>query len=92
MRVCVCSCFFFSRSKTSNGIQASEQGQLKANPAPKSAEDPAAFISVQGEFSYTGADGQIYTVRYIADENGYVSSNEYQLSHYESKMILKSLT
>lgn len=61
----------FSRSKTSNGIQASEQGQLKPNPAPKSADDPAAFIAVQGEFSYMGADGQIYTVRYIADENGY---------------------
>ena len=58
-------------SKTSNGIEAQEQGSLKPNPAPKSAEDPTAFIAVQGQFSYTGPDGQQYTVRYVADENGF---------------------
>ncbi|XP_055318517.1 larval cuticle protein 65Ag1-like [Sitodiplosis mosellana] len=58
-------------SKTSNGISAQEQGQLKPNPAPKSAEDPSAFIAVQGSFSYTGPDGQQYTVNYVADENGF---------------------
>ncbi|XP_055307493.1 larval cuticle protein 65Ag1-like [Sitodiplosis mosellana] len=57
--------------QTSNGISAQEQGQLKPNPAPKSAEDPTAFIAVQGQFSYTGPDGQQYTVRYVADENGF---------------------
>lgn len=36
-------------------LYAQEQGQLKPNTAPKSADDPAAFIAVQGEFSYTGA-------------------------------------
>lgn len=46
-------------------------GSLKPNPAPKSADDPAAFIAVQGSFSYTGPDGQQYTVTYIADENGF---------------------
>lgn len=61
------------RSKTSNGIQAQEQGQLKPNPAPKSADDPAAFIAVSGSYSYTAEDGQTYTVTYIADENGYVA-------------------
>lgn len=59
------------RSKTSNGIQSQEQGQLKANPAPKSADDPAAFITVSGSYSYTADDGQVYTVNYIADENGF---------------------
>lgn len=59
------------RSKTSNGISAQEQGQLKQNTAPKSADDPAAFITVQGSYSYTGEDGQTYTVTYIADENGF---------------------
>lgn len=44
---------------------------MKPNPAPKSADDPAAFISVQGSYSYTGDDGQVYTVNYIADENGF---------------------
>lgn len=26
---------------------------------------------VQGSYSYTGPDGKVYTVNYIADENGY---------------------
>lgn len=26
---------------------------------------------MQGSYSYTGPDGVIYTIRYIADENGY---------------------
>lgn len=50
--------------QTSNGIQAQEQGQLKQNTARASAEEPAAFIAVQGQFSYTAPDGQQYTVRY----------------------------
>jgi len=58
-------------SKTSNGIEANESGQLKANPAPKTAESPAQIIAVQGQFSYVGPDGVTYTVRYVADENGF---------------------
>ena len=65
------SLILFFRSQTSNGISAQEQGQLKPNPAPKSADAAAAFIAVQGQFSYTGPDGQQYTVRYVADENGF---------------------
>ncbi|XP_031640703.1 larval cuticle protein 65Ag1-like [Contarinia nasturtii] len=56
--------------ETSNGISAQEQGQLKPNPSPKS-DEPAAFIAVQGQFSYTAPDGQLYTVRYVADEKGF---------------------
>lgn len=28
-------------------------------------------ISVQGSFSFNGADGKLYLVEYIADKNGY---------------------
>jgi len=58
-------------SETSNGIQTQEEGQLKPNPAPKSADAAAQVIAVQGQFSYTGPDGVVYTVRYVADENGF---------------------
>ncbi|XP_013194110.2 uncharacterized protein LOC106137752 [Amyelois transitella] len=45
--------------ETENGIRAQEAGQtIKGTQA-------------QGEYSYTGNDGQTYTVRYTADENGF---------------------
>ncbi|XP_053695901.1 endocuticle structural glycoprotein SgAbd-5-like [Sabethes cyaneus] len=50
--------------ETSNGIAASEQAQLRTIGSD-------AAIVVQGRFSYTGADGQVYTVNYVADENGF---------------------
>lgn len=53
--------------QTSNGIAASEQGTLNQ---PRSADATAAY-TVQGQFSYTGPDGQQYTLRYTADENGF---------------------
>ncbi|XP_053695843.1 endocuticle structural glycoprotein SgAbd-5-like [Sabethes cyaneus] len=51
--------------ETSNGISAAEQAQLKTFG------DDAAAIVVKGRYSYTGADGQVYTVNYVADENGF---------------------
>lgn len=56
----------FFRVHTSNGIAQSESAQLKQLPG---AESPS--YSKQGQFSYTGADGVVYTVKYVADENGY---------------------
>ncbi|XP_065082656.1 endocuticle structural glycoprotein ABD-5-like [Ochlerotatus camptorhynchus] len=50
---------------TSNGIQRVEQAQLK-----NFGEDINALV-VRGSYSYVGADGQTYTVNYIADENGF---------------------
>ncbi|GLV31154.1 hypothetical protein CBL_12228 [Carabus blaptoides fortunei] len=47
--------------ETGNGIQAQEAGQLKN----------ADTIEVHGSYSYTGDDGNQYTVNYIADENGF---------------------
>ncbi|XP_058835374.1 endocuticle structural glycoprotein ABD-5-like [Topomyia yanbarensis] len=50
---------------TSNGIQRTEQAQLKSF-----GEDISALV-VRGSYSYIGSDGQTYTVNYIADENGF---------------------
>ncbi|XP_055387470.1 endocuticle structural glycoprotein SgAbd-2-like [Condylostylus longicornis] len=51
--------------ETSNGIRADESGYLK---------NPNTNIEaqvMQGSYSYTGPDGIVYTINYIADENGY---------------------
>ncbi|XP_049298324.1 flexible cuticle protein 12-like [Anopheles funestus] len=50
--------------ETSNGISAQEAGELKNF-------GEASALAVRGSFTYTAADGQVYTVNYIADENGF---------------------
>ncbi|XP_053614457.1 cuticle protein 3-like [Plodia interpunctella] len=45
--------------ETENGIQAEESGQ------------EANGIQAQGSYSYTGDDGQVYSVRYTAGANGF---------------------
>lgn len=51
--------------ETSNGIKNQEQAELR------SFGDDISAIIVRGSYSYTGADGQTYTVNYVADENGF---------------------
>lgn len=51
--------------ETSNGISQQEQGQLKNQGTENEA------IEVRGQYSYTGPDGVVYTVVYIANENGF---------------------
>ncbi|XP_055838623.1 endocuticle structural glycoprotein SgAbd-2 isoform X1 [Episyrphus balteatus] len=51
--------------ETSNGIRADETGFLK-NPGSQ-----LEAQVMQGSYSYTGPDGVVYTITYIADENGY---------------------
>ncbi|XP_066139268.1 cuticle protein CP14.6-like [Euwallacea fornicatus] len=51
--------------ETSNGISAGEQGQL--NNAGSETES----LAVRGEFKYTGPDGVVYQVSYVADDNGF---------------------
>ncbi|XP_031622288.1 endocuticle structural glycoprotein SgAbd-2-like [Contarinia nasturtii] len=54
--------------ETSNGIAADQTGYLKNRGTNLEAQ------VVQGSYSYTGPDGILYTVNYIADENGYRAS------------------
>ncbi|XP_013116653.1 larval cuticle protein 65Ag1-like [Stomoxys calcitrans] len=51
--------------ETSDGNKAQEEGLLKNAGSENEA------ISVTGQFSYVGDDGQTYTVTYTADENGF---------------------
>nr|CAI5866520.1 unnamed protein product [Callosobruchus analis] len=53
--------------ETANGIKVEESGYLKDNP--ESSTDRIQVI--EGVVSYTGNDGQMINLRYIADENGY---------------------
>lgn len=50
--------------ETGNGIQAQEEGYLKDDGAEGAQQ-------AQGSFSYTGDDGQQYSIQYTADENGF---------------------
>lgn len=52
---------FKNSFQTENGIQISQVGKLKDNKT---------FV-VMGSYSYTGADGRRYRVKYTADELGY---------------------
>ncbi|KAL0832450.1 hypothetical protein ABMA28_000682 [Loxostege sticticalis] len=51
--------------ETSDGKSAQEEGQLKNVGTENEA------IEVRGQFAYTGPDGVVYTVTYIANENGF---------------------
>ncbi|XP_065077657.1 cuticle protein CP14.6-like [Ochlerotatus camptorhynchus] len=64
--------------ETGNGIKVEDQGTIKIVKVPKTDATGRAIgeeeisVSVQtGSYQYTAPDGQIYTVRYIADENGF---------------------
>lgn len=52
--------------KSENGITRTEDGYLKPVETSKY---PAQVMS--GSYSYTGPDGNVYTITYIADENGF---------------------
>ncbi|KAF4520082.1 hypothetical protein B566_EDAN014187 [Ephemera danica] len=55
--------------ETGNGIRAEESGYVK-QLGGRGEEDSEAQV-MQGSYSYTGPDGVLYTVNYIADENGF---------------------
>ncbi|XP_031637041.1 flexible cuticle protein 12-like [Contarinia nasturtii] len=50
--------------ETSNGIKAEEQGQLKTIGTEQA-------IVTQGLYSWISPDGQTFTLKFVADENGY---------------------
>ncbi|XP_058054280.1 flexible cuticle protein 12-like [Anopheles bellator] len=51
--------------ETSDGQQREEQAELK-----KLGDEVEALV-VRGSYSFTADDGQVYTVNYVADENGF---------------------
>ena len=50
--------------ETGDNVQRVENGQQVIRENEK-------FQAIEGSYSYTAPDGKIYTVRYIADENGF---------------------
>lgn len=55
-----------TRYETDNGILAEESGRIEKL---ESGDDG---IRSTGYFQYTGDDGQLYRVDYVADDNGFV--------------------
>ncbi|XP_076271420.1 uncharacterized protein LOC143203169 [Rhynchophorus ferrugineus] len=53
--------------ETSNGLKKDETGE--ETPSIHDASENAAFV--KGSFSFTGADGVVYSVNYFADEAGF---------------------
>jgi hypothetical protein len=51
--------------ETSDGHSRQEQAELKNIGTENEA------LVVRGSYSFTAADGVVYTVNYIADENGF---------------------
>ncbi|KAG7301220.1 hypothetical protein JYU34_014108 [Plutella xylostella] len=51
--------------ETENGIYAEESGVATNG------------VEAQGAYSYTGDDGQVYSVRYTADQNGFVATGDH---------------
>ncbi|XP_053677538.1 endocuticle structural glycoprotein ABD-5-like [Anopheles nili] len=50
---------------TSDGTSRTEQAELR-----NAGTDGEALV-VRGSYSYTGPDGTVYVINYVADENGY---------------------
>lgn len=64
MRFCSLKYFIDKFFSVENGIKVEEQGEVKNKGTDNEIQ------SVRGSYSYTGPDGVLYTVTYIADENG----------------------
>lgn len=55
----------FYRYETSDGVSRSEEAQLKNVGTENEA------LVVRGTVTWVAADGQTYTLNYVADENGF---------------------
>lgn len=59
------------RFETSDGISRQETAELKDIGTEEKA------LSVRGSVTWTGPDGQTYTLNYVADENGYQPEGDF---------------
>ncbi|KAL1390223.1 hypothetical protein pipiens_003196 [Culex pipiens pipiens] len=57
--------------ETSNGIKVKEERVVE-----NAGTDQEKMV-VKGEYSYVGPDGEVYTVEYTADENGFQPSGSH---------------
>jgi hypothetical protein len=61
----------FHRFESEDGVKVDQSGSQK-QVDPK---DPESIGTVmKGSYSYTAPDGKVYTVTWVADENGYQPS------------------
>ncbi|CAG7648473.1 unnamed protein product [Allacma fusca] len=72
--------FFNYGYEASNGIRADAQGFIK-NP---NAHPDHQIQVITGSYSYYGTDGQLYTVDYIADENGFQPQGAHLAAPYNT--------
>lgn len=61
----------YCRYETSDGISRKEKAVLNNIGTDNEA------LSVQGEYSYIGDDGQTYKLTFVADENGFRPASDY---------------
>ena len=58
--------------ETEDGIRSEARGTpVSSNARDAEGRAEGRATAVRGSYSYTGADGQVYTVNYVADENGF---------------------
>lgn len=65
--------------ETGDGVVINQAGHLKQGRVlnEKGEEEVANIVVMTGSFSYIGDDGKHYTVRYVADENGFQPEAEH---------------
>lgn len=57
--------------ETSDGVSRQEEAELKNAGSENEA------MSVRGSVTWTAPDGQVFTLNYIADENGYQATGDH---------------
>ncbi|XP_014208564.1 endocuticle structural glycoprotein SgAbd-3-like isoform X1 [Copidosoma floridanum] len=62
---------YVNNFETSNGISHQESG------APKAAGQEGPSVSSQGATSYTAPNGEVVSIQFVADENGYVAQGSH---------------
>lgn len=61
----ICKSLNLNRYEQSDGVVRSEEGIIKNAGTEQEA------LEVRGSITWTAADGEVYTLNFVADENGY---------------------